>query len=111
MPAPFLKVTHTRFQPMQLLSDVERGLMRNHLRSRLARNAGWMFLGQGISFVVQGVYFVLLARLLGANEYGIYVGAAAAVSLLSQYSTLGSSLLLVREVSRQHSRFPEYWGN
>jgi O-antigen/teichoic acid export membrane protein len=85
--------------------------MRNHLQSRLAKNAGWMFLGQGVSFSVQAVYFVLLARLLGADQYGIYVGAAAAVSLVSQYSTLGSSLLLVREVSRQHSRFPEYWGN
>src|SRR5258708_38466615 len=69
-------------------------LMRDQLRSRLARNAGWMFLGQGVSFAVQACYFVLLARLLGADQYGIFVGAAAAVSLLSQYSTLGSGLVL-----------------
>jgi O-antigen/teichoic acid export membrane protein len=85
--------------------------MRDPLRSRLARNAGWMFLGQGISFAVQGCYFVLLARLLGADQYGIFVGAAAAVSLLSQYSTLGSGLVLVRQVSRDHREFPQYWGN
>src|SRR5271165_5252953 len=85
--------------------------MRDQLRGRLARNAGWMFLGQGVSFAVQACYFILLARLLGADEYGIFVGAAAAVSLLSQYSTLGSGLVLVRQVSRHNSEFPQYWGN
>jgi O-antigen/teichoic acid export membrane protein len=85
--------------------------MRDLLRGQLAKNASWMFLGQGISFAVQACYFVLLARLLGADQYGIFVGAAAAVSLLSQYSTLGSGLVLLRQVSRQRSEFPQYWGN
>ncbi len=70
-----------------------------------------MFFGQGVSFVVQASYFILLARLLGANQYGIFVGATAAVSLISQYSTLGSGMVLVREVSRNRSEFPQYWGN
>src|ERR1700733_4134387 len=85
--------------------------MREQLRGRLAKNASWMFLGQGVNFAVQACYFVLLARLLGANQYGIFVGAAAAVSLLSQYSTLGSGLVLVRQVSRHTDEFPQYWGN
>jgi O-antigen/teichoic acid export membrane protein len=96
---------------MREVSDLEQESMHHQLRGRLAKNAGWMFLGQGVSFGVQAIYFVLLARLLGADQYGIYVGAAAAVSLLSQYSTLGSNLVLIREVSRQTNRFPEYWGN
>src|ERR1700683_110365 len=54
---------------------------------------------------------ILLARLLGADQYGIFVGAAAAVSLLSQYSTLGSGLVMLRQVSRHRSEFPQYWGN
>jgi O-antigen/teichoic acid export membrane protein len=89
----------------------KKGLMREQLRGRLAKNASWMFLGQGVNFAVQACYFVLLARLLGANQYGIFVGAAAAVSLLSQYSTLGSGLVLVRQVSRHTDEFPQYWGN
>ena len=84
--------------------------MRDQLRGRLAKNAGWMFLGQGVSFAVQACYFILLARLLGANQYGIFVGAAAAVSLLSQYSTLGSGLVLVRQVSRHNRRVPPVLG-
>jgi hypothetical protein len=72
---------------------------------QLAKNASWMFLGQGVSFVVQAGYFILLARLLGADRYGIFVGAAAAVSLLSQYSMLGSGMVLLRQVSRHNSEF------
>jgi O-antigen/teichoic acid export membrane protein len=88
-----------------------KGVMRNPLKGELAKNAGWMFLGQGVNFIVQGAYFVLLARLLGAHEYGVFVGATAAVSMLSQYSTLGSGMVLVRQVSRDRSDFPKYWGN
>jgi O-antigen/teichoic acid export membrane protein len=91
--------------------DPKKGLMRNLLPGRLAQNASWMFLGQGVSFAVQAGYFFLLARLLGASQYGVFVGAAAGVSLLSQYSTLGSGLVLVRQVSRHNSEFPQYWGN
>jgi O-antigen/teichoic acid export membrane protein len=79
--------------------------------STLARNAGWMFAGQGLSFLVQGVYFVVLARLLGSAQYGILAAAFALVSLVSQYSTMGSGLLFLRYVSPDHSRFQEYWGN
>jgi O-antigen/teichoic acid export membrane protein len=91
--------------------DGKKGLMRNLMRGRLAKNASWMFLGQGVSFVVQAGYFILLARLLRADQYGAFVGAAAAVSLLSQYSTLGSGLVMLRQVSRHGSDFPHYWGN
>ncbi len=85
--------------------------MRNALKGQLAKNASWMFLGQGVSFAVQALYFILLARLLAANEYGIFVGAAAGVSLFSQYSTLGSGMVLVRQVSRDRTEFRQYWGN
>src|SRR5271156_3274880 len=89
----------------------EKGLMRDLMRTRLAKNASWMFLGQGLNFAVQACYFILLARLLGANQYGILVGATAAVALLSQYSMLGSGVVMLRQVSRHRSEFPQYWGN
>lgn len=79
--------------------------------SLLARNAGWMFLGRGLSVVCQGVYFIFLARLMGSTEYGIYSGAFAMVSMLSVYSTLGSPLTLLRHVSPNPKAFARYWGN
>ena len=80
-------------------------------QSTLARNAAWIFAGQGFSFVIQALYFVFLARLLNANQYGVLAGAVALVTVVSQYSTMGSGLTLVRYVSQDQQRFPEYWGN
>jgi len=75
------------------------------------QNASWLFAGQGLSFVVQGFYFIVLARLLGTAQYGLLAGAAALVSIVSQYSALGSGMLFLRYVSADHSRFRMYWGN
>ena len=80
-------------------------------RSVLARNAAWLFAGQGLSLVVQAFYFIVLARLLGTKQYGQLAGAIALVSVVSQYSTLGSGIVFLRYVSPDHSRFPIYWGN
>src|ERR1700687_2671725 len=63
--------------------------------STLAQNAGWMVMGQGAGFVLQAGYFVLLARLLGSTEYGIYAGTFALVSIASQYSALGSGTVFL----------------
>ena len=80
-------------------------------QSLLVRNASWLFAGQGLSFVAQALYFIVLARLLGTRQYGLLAGAAALVAVVSQYSTLGSGLLFLRYVSPDHSRFRIYWGN
>lgn len=80
-------------------------------KSLLVRNAAWLFAGQGLSFFVQAVYFIVLARLLGTREYGVLAGAIALVSIVSQYSTLGSGLLFLRYVSPDPNQFRRYWGN
>ncbi len=79
--------------------------------SSLGRNAVWMFLGQGLSLIFQGAYIILLGRLLGITEYGTYVGAVAMVSIVSQYSALGSHSVFLRYVSPDPGRFAHYWGN
>jgi len=61
--------------------------------------------------MLQAGYFVLLARLLGVKEYGIFVGALAFVSLATPYSALGSGLLFVQYVSSNAKNFAAYWGN
>jgi O-antigen/teichoic acid export membrane protein len=70
-----------------------------------------MFGGQSVSLGMQAAYFVLLARMLGPLQYGIYAGAVALVTIVSQYSTFGSGFLFLRYVSHDHRKFAEYWGN
>jgi O-antigen/teichoic acid export membrane protein len=84
---------------------------RRFRSSSLAHNAGWMLLGQGMSIFCQGAYFILLARLLGPFEYGIYAGVFAMVTVVSAYSALGSPLTLLRHVSPEPDKVALYWGN
>jgi O-antigen/teichoic acid export membrane protein len=77
----------------------------------LARNAGWVLAGQCASIGLQAAYFVLLTRLLGSSQYGVYIAIVALVSIVNQYSTLGAGFILLRRVSADPSRFSLYWGN
>ena len=90
-------------------------MLQEHIRraknSLLLRNAGWLFAGQGLSFVVQAISFIVLARLLQSSEYGVLSGAVALVTIVSQYGSLGSGQLFMRYVSADRSQFRIYWGN
>ena len=79
--------------------------------SPMARNAGWLFAGQGLGLVLQAAYFIMLARLMGPVQYGIYAGAFAFANLVAQYSALGTGTVFLRYVSSDHSAFAVYWGN
>jgi len=83
----------------------------NKSTASLASSTAWVAAGQIISFMCQAAYFILLGRLLGSTEYGVFVGAAAMVAILSQYSALGSHSVLLRYVSPNPALFAEYWGN
>ena len=91
--------------------DLVRAFSRRARKSLLVQNAAWLFAGQGLSFVVQGFYFIVLARLLGTKQYGLLAGAFALVGIVGQYSPLGSGILFLRYVSADRSRFRLYWGN
>lgn len=77
----------------------------------LARSASWLLFGQGTSIVLQAANFILLARLLRVEEYGIFAGAFALVSIVTPYSSLGSNMLFMRYVSADRSVARTYWGN
>jgi O-antigen/teichoic acid export membrane protein len=79
--------------------------------SNLARNSGWMFLGNGVKLLTQAGYFILIARSLGPSEYGAFVGVVALIGLLAPFAGIGSGNLLVKNVARDPTLFREYWGN
>jgi O-antigen/teichoic acid export membrane protein len=79
--------------------------------SQVARNAAWVTLGQLGSYVVQALYFIGLARLLGSREYGILAGAIAFVTLVSPYAACGSGAVFLKYVSIDADTAPLYLGN
>lgn len=79
--------------------------------STLARNTFWMFLGQGLRLVIQAAYFVLIARSLGAQQYGAFIAVTAFTQIVAPFVGLGSANLLVKNVARDRSLLADYWGN
>jgi len=80
------------------------------LKSTLARNTGWMLLGQGLKLVIQALYFTVIARSLGASKYGAFVGVVGLVGILSPFASLGSGYLLIKNVARDQNQFRQNWG-
>jgi len=78
--------------------------------SRLRHQAAWLLSGNGAALALQAVYFLLIGRLLGAREYGGFVGAVALVNVLSQFSSLGMEMVLLRTIARDRAAFAATWG-
>ena len=76
----------------------------------LKRNSVWMLSGQGASTLLQAGYFVLIGRALGSHQYGEFVGAASLVSVMSQFSSLGMDSIIIRDLSRDRTKFSSSWG-
>lgn len=78
---------------------------------RLRTSSLWMISGQGVAMAFQAIYFVLIGRALGSSEYGAFVGVVSLVAVLSNFSSLGMEMILVRNISRDRSSFAANWGD
>lgn len=85
--------------------------MLERARRPLGHNALLMFGGQSLNLLLQVAFFLMLARLLGATQYGVLAGAVALTSLVAPYSSLGSSMLFMRYGTDGSNAATVYWGN
>lgn len=88
--------------------NIWRGLARH---SALARNTFWMLTGQGFRLLIQAGCFVIVARGLGAANYGAFIGAVSLVGIVAPFANLGYGRILVKNVARNRALFSECWGN
>lgn len=77
----------------------------------LFKDASWMLIARLINVVVQAAYFVIVARALGAENYGSFIGVTSLASLLFPFISLGSDNVLVKEVAVNRQAFFSHWGN
>jgi len=80
------------------------------LRS-IARNTSVLFATDMLNKVLGFLYVAYATRALGSAGFGIINGAIALVSLLSFFSDVGLSTLVVREVARDKSSLSKYMDN
>jgi O-antigen/teichoic acid export membrane protein len=81
------------------------------LKNSLAKNTLWMFISNGIKLFVQAGYFVVIARVLGVEEYGAFVSILSLAGLIYPFASWGTGEILIKHVSRDRTVFSEYWGN
>lgn len=80
------------------------------LSGSLVKDSMWLLLSQVIGIFIQGAYFIIVARVLGAEAYGIFIGIAAFVKLLFPFVGCGSSDIFLKYVARDVTLFRGYWG-
>jgi O-antigen/teichoic acid export membrane protein len=82
-----------------------------HLFKRdLFRHTLWMLFAKLSSLLMQIGYFIAIARVLGTQEYGIFISITALASIAFSFAALGSGDILIQEVSRNRGLFKQYWG-
>lgn len=72
--------------------------------------ATWMTYSYFVGFGLQGLYFLILARGLGADQFGVFSGALALATILSTFAGLGGGHLMVIAVSRDRAMFGRHFG-
>ncbi len=74
------------------------------------RNVIWSTLGYGGRLLLQAAYFIFVARVLGAGNFGLFSGVLGLVTVFVPFAGWGSGLILVKHVSREPEAFSLYWG-
>ncbi|MGD1920720.1 MAG: oligosaccharide flippase family protein [Pleurocapsa sp.] len=83
----------------------------NLFQSGLARDASWMLISKLFNVVMQAGYFIIVARLLGKENYGSFIVITASASIIFPFLALGSEHVLVKNVATNRASFSTYWGN
>jgi O-antigen/teichoic acid export membrane protein len=78
---------------------------------RIAKNTAALFAAQAVTAVLGLVLSILIARTLGAAEFGKYSFSIVFTGLFAIFIELGYNTLLVREVARDISLAGKYFGN
>lgn len=78
-------------------------------RGALAKNTVLATLFNGIRLIAQASSLILLARLVGPIELGMFAGVAGVATTLGALSGLGLGFVMYQEAANQRSTFGAYW--
>jgi O-antigen/teichoic acid export membrane protein len=85
--------------------------IKNAFQSTLVRGTFWTLTSRIFSLFIQSAYFLIIARSLGAVQYGSFIGVMALVKLVVPFANWGAPHILMKHVSRDRTVFRQYWGN
>ena len=66
--------------------------------------------GLGIRMIAQALLFLVGARVLGAEQFGLFAGVQALLLLAAPFANWGSGYILIKHVARNSRSFALQWG-
>jgi O-antigen/teichoic acid export membrane protein len=81
------------------------------LKKPIVQGTLWLLVGKGLRLVFQAAYFVIIARTLGVENYGAFVGMTSLVAIVTPFVGFGIDTLLLKNVAKNRNLVREYWGN
>ena len=69
-------------------------------KERIRSAVGWSLVAEALKLVASTGVFLLVARRLGVDEYGVYAASFALVATLGPFANLGSGHVLIRAIAR-----------
>ena len=85
--------------------------IKNISQRPLVKDSLWQLLAKAVNILCQAAYFTIIVRVLGAENYGAFVGITAFAALIFPFANLGSADVLIQQVSKNRKAFGFYWGN
>ncbi len=80
-------------------------------RQGLVKEASWLLIAKLFNVFVQAAYFIIIARVLGPEKYGSFIGITALSSIAFPFVALGTEHVLMQKVAIKPQSFSMYWGN
>ena len=78
------------------------------LRQTLIKNTFWLTLSNLGGRVIRALLLIYVARILGAEGYGIFSYAVGLAAFFTAFSDIGINAMLTREGTRNPKAMPEY---
>ncbi|ELS02524.1 membrane protein involved in the export of O-antigen and teichoic acid [Xenococcus sp. PCC 7305] len=83
----------------------------NFARQGLVKEASWLLIAKLFNVFVQAAYFIIVARVLGPENYGSFIGVTALASIVFPFVAMGAEHVLLQKVATKPNSFPLHWGN
>lgn len=81
----------------------------NYHPGKLFRGTIVISVGTGLRFLGQTCVFVVVARILGSEEYGAYAAIISLAMAFGSFSGLGASVVMLQNTARDPSSFENNW--
>ena len=94
---------------MQRYLEFVRKLMPTKKILRGLKNASYLTIGHFLTIVINFFGFIYIARLLGPNDYGIYVTVGAFVGLFDLLIFRGLNKVILREGAKNLDQMGNYF--